>query len=145
MRKGFRVSLGLAAVVVSSACFHTTIETGLPASNETISVMWAHSFIFGLVPPATVSAASKCKNGVSRVETQHSFLNGLVYWITSGIYSPVQIDVTCASSNKMSSTQGSAAQPVIRAADPSIEARTAAMTQAVELAAKTGQAVFVAF
>ena len=141
MRKGIRAFLGLTAVLVCSACWHATIETGLPASSETISVPWAHSFIYGLVPPNTVSSASKCKNGVAKVETQHSFLNGLVAAITFSLYTPMQIDITCASSNRMAS----ASEPTIRAKGESLEARTAAVAEAVALSQKLSQAVYVTF
>ena len=140
MHKGFRAFLGLTAVLVCSACYHATIETGLPASSETITIPWAHGFVYGLVPPSTVASASKCKNGVAKVETQHSFLNMLAQWVTFGIYTPIQIDVTCASSNRMSS-----ADAVIRAKGASPEARTVAVAEAVALSQKLSQAVYVTF
>jgi hypothetical protein len=145
MRSDIRAIVGLTAVLACSACFHATIETGLPASSETITVPWAHSFIYGLVPPNTVSSASKCKNGVAKVETQHSFLNGLVGLITFQLYTPMQIDITCASSNRMASAAGSTTEPVIRAKDGSLGARTAAVTEAVALSQKLSQAVYVTF
>jgi len=78
-------------------CYHATIETGLPASNESINKPWASGWIYGLVPPSTVAAASQCPHGVARVETVHSFLNQLVGALTLGIYTPMSIKVTCAS------------------------------------------------
>lgn len=92
--------------VLSSGCYHAKISTGLPASADTINIPWAHSFIFGLVPPAEVDATTKCTNGVAMVETQMSFLNGLVGGITYGIYTPVQITVTCASASRAAVPQG---------------------------------------
>jgi hypothetical protein len=81
-----------------TGCYHAVIETGRPAdTSSTITIPWAHSFIFGLVPPKLVDAAQQCTNGVARVETQHSFLNGLAAVLTFSIYTPMQIDVTCAS------------------------------------------------
>ena len=94
----------LAVVVLATAalgCYHATIETGRPASSQVVDVPWAHSFIVGLVPPATVDVASECENGVARVETQQSFLNGLVAVLTWSIYTPMQITVTCAASGGM--------------------------------------------
>jgi hypothetical protein len=64
--------------------------------DTVIDMPWANSFIFGLVPPATVEAAAKCPGGVAMVETEHSFLNWLVGAITFGIYTPIHIKVTCA-------------------------------------------------
>jgi hypothetical protein len=100
--------LSLAAVLVlSSACYHVTVETGLPASNETITKTWAHAFLGGLVPPQTVETASKCKNGVAKVESQMSPLNLIASMLTYSIYSPMQIEVTCASSNKTAAVESS--------------------------------------
>ncbi len=78
------------------ACFHTTIDTGLEPSQRTIHEPWANSWIVGLVPPSTIETAEKCPSGVSKVETQQSFLNGLVGILTLGIYTPMEIKVTCA-------------------------------------------------
>lgn len=49
-----------------------------------------------LVPPSTVSTSSKCPNGAARVETQLSFVNQVVSLLTLGIYTPMQVTVTCA-------------------------------------------------
>jgi len=88
----------LLLVLVLSGCWHATIETGLTPSGDSISNAWAHSFIYGLAPPATVETAQRCPNGVARVETQHSVLNMLATWISFGIYSPMTIKVHCAAS-----------------------------------------------
>jgi Bor protein len=90
----------LLALVVScavlGACYHATITTGATPSSDQISQPWASGWIYGLVPPSTVEAAAKCPNGVAQVETQHSFLNELVGFLTIGIYTPMSILVTCA-------------------------------------------------
>ena len=67
------------------ACYHATVETGLEPSLQTVHEPWANSWIVGLVPPSTVETAEKCASGVSKVETQQSFLNGLVGFLTLGI------------------------------------------------------------
>ena len=128
--------VALAAFSLSS-CYHATIETGLATSSDSITVPWAHSFVYGLVPPATVSAAAKCKNGVAKVETQHSFLNGLVYVLTWGIYSPVTITVTCSNGQRAALDNGSL---IAVGSNPQ-----AAVQQAVELARETGNPVFLKF
>lgn len=87
----------LFGALIVLGCYHATIETGLPASTETINKPWASSWIYGLVPPTTVAAASQCPHGVARVETEHSFLNQVVGILTFGIYTPMSIIVTCAS------------------------------------------------
>ena len=79
-----------------AGCYHATIDTGLAPGAKTIKKPWAHCFVFGLVPPSVVEAQNECENGVARVETQHSFLNGLVGILTYAIYTPMTITVTCA-------------------------------------------------
>ncbi|MCZ6775911.1 MAG: Bor family protein [Ignavibacteria bacterium] len=88
-------ALALISALSLLGCYHATIETGLTPSGEVIHKSFASSWIYGLVPPSTVSTATKCPNGVAKVETQHSFVNGLVAGITLGIYTPINIKVTC--------------------------------------------------
>ena len=86
----------LTLLLVGGGCYHATIETGATPSPTVIRNDFASSWIYGLVPPKTVSTASQCPNGVARVETQLSFVNGLVGILTLGIYTPMAILVTCA-------------------------------------------------
>lgn len=86
-----------------SGCYHATVETGLTPSTLTLEQRWANSWIYGLVPPETINTSARCPNGVARVETQLSFLNQLVGVLTLGIYTPMDVRVTCA--------QGSSAAP----------------------------------
>jgi len=101
-----RFLTALGSAVVLSACYHATIETGLTPSTETIYKPWASGWVYGLVPPATVSTASQCKSGVARVETVHSFLNQLVGFLTLGIYTPMEIKVTCAAGKAALNSDG---------------------------------------
>jgi len=92
--------LGVTMLVLSSVgCFHAIIETGAAAGTEVIAQPWASGWIYGLVPPKPISAASHCKSGVARVDTQRSFLNQVVSALTLGIYAPMDIKVTCAASH----------------------------------------------
>lgn len=89
------VMLALATLVLGG-CYHATVNTGLTPGSTQINQPWATSFIYGLVPPATVEAMQQCgAAGVARVETQHSFLNALVGGITFGLFTPMTITVTC--------------------------------------------------
>lgn len=60
------------------------------------------------MPPSVVEAQSECENGVARVETQQSFLNGLVNVLTGGIYTPMTVIVTCAAGDMSSAAVDSA-------------------------------------
>ena len=89
------VAVMLAAV--TTGCFHASVTTGLRPSGETVEDKWTDSFISGLVPPNTVAAGSICGEGrIACVDTRVSFLNQFVSFLTLGIYSPMEIVVTCA-------------------------------------------------
>ena len=88
----------LALILFSWGCYHATIDTGLEPGSQVIEQPFASGWIYGLVPPQTIETAERCPNGVARVETQISFVNYLVTAITFGIYTPMHIKVTCASS-----------------------------------------------
>ena len=90
----------VAALLFTGACYHTTIETGAAPSPQVIQQEWAASWIGGLVPPDPVETAAKCPNGVSKVETQHSFLNMVANVLTFGIYTPMTITVTCGTGRR---------------------------------------------
>lgn len=121
--------------VLTSGCYHAVVETGRPAGTTTIDKAWAHGFLWGLVPPSTVETAQKCPSGVAKVETQMSFLNMFANFLTSGLYSPMQITVTCA--------QGGTADA--RTINGKNIPPREAIAQAAEMAARAGAAAFVAF
>lgn len=129
-----------------TACYHATIETGRPVSADIISIPWANSFVYGLVPPPIVETAAKCPNGVAKVQTQHSFLNSLVGAITFGIYTPIQIDVTCAASGSVKTSDASTSVPVVRVGQSADSAaRMSAVNRAAAIAHETDRAVYVQF
>jgi Bor protein len=129
------------AALLLPACYHATIETGATASTTVIRKGFASGWIYGLVPPKAVETASKCPDGVARVETQLSFVNQLVGFLTLGIYTPMEIVVTCAEPAAMSSD---ATELVVPAGDGALERRTA-MAAAVARAVETGGPVLVRF
>ncbi|HTS83338.1 MAG TPA: Bor family protein [Myxococcaceae bacterium] len=101
-------------LLLSAGCYHASIETGMKPGTDRIEKEWAASFVFGLVPPDTIDAQSKCKSGVSKVETQHSFLNALVAFFTIQIYTPMDLTVTCAAG------PGASLEPSGRGASPQV-------------------------
>jgi hypothetical protein len=80
----------------ATACYHATIQTGLTPSTTMVEKRWASSWIAGLVPPSAVNTMQQCPGGVARVDTQLSFPNMLVGFLTFSIYTPMDIVVTCA-------------------------------------------------
>jgi hypothetical protein len=133
----------LVAVVALVACYHATIETGLQPSTQTIEKSFASGWIYGLVPPSTVSTTSRCPSGVARVETQLSFVNQLVNFLTLGIYTPMSIKVTCAATGHAQATPS--APTVGVRADASTLVVQAVFAAAAAQATSTGAPVFVHF
>jgi hypothetical protein len=134
------VAVALVALALTG-CYHATIDTGLAPSGETISVPWAHGFVYGLVPPSTVDAAEECPNGVAQVETQLSFLNQLANLLTFGIYSPMTIEVQCAAGGD--DMDASAAIDVPADATPT--ERADAIGAAAQQSRESGEPVAVMF
>ena len=127
--------VGLACVIaLTSACYHATVDTGLTPSTVTIEKAWANGWIYGLVPPSPVETAQKCPNGVAKVETQLSFANQLVNFLTLGIYTPMEIKVTCALARTSSLS-------VIKAGAD----KRRAFEAAVQLSIETHQPVLVSY
>ena len=138
MMRRLRSVTVLAAAFALSACFHAVVETGRPAGTKVINKPWAMSFIYGLVPPPVVNTASDCPGGVSKVESQISFLNGLVAALTFSIVTPMTITVTCAGG-------AASATPAIKLENATPEQKAAAIGQAADLAVKTKAPVYVQF
>lgn len=128
-----------AALVLSMACWHAVITTGRAESSTVVEKQWASSFIYGLVPPDPLDVESQCKSGVAKVETQHSFLNGLVAFLTFSIYTPIDIKVTCAGAGMAPKTS------MITPSTDTPAARKDAMAQAFDQAVHTDQPVFVRY
>ena len=89
--------LALIALMASAGCYHVTVVTGAPSASQKIDKPWQNSFVEGLVPPSEISSKETCPQGVAKVETERSFLNGLVSSLTYSIYTPLHATVTCAS------------------------------------------------
>lgn len=120
----YRIASLVVLAVFTTGCYHSTVRTGSPLGTTTIEQPWALSFVYGIVPPPTVETASKCPSGVAQVESQQSFLNGLVGALTFGLFTPMSIKVTCAASGRAEApavrSQGDAVKSISRAADMAI-------------------------
>ena len=95
-----RLVTTIVAVSLSTGCasYHAVVNTGIEPGPRKIEDKWADSYLSGLVPPDAVDADPGCgEGGVAMVETRISFLNGLVSALTLGIYTPMEIVVTCGS------------------------------------------------
>jgi hypothetical protein len=99
--KHARIVLALLLLVAIVGCYAASVDTGRTPSTQVIKKPWASCWIYGLVPPSTVETAAKCPSGVATVKTNISFVNGLVGILTLGIYTPMEIVVTCADESSM--------------------------------------------
>ena len=134
--------LTLAAVCAfASGCFHQVVQTGRTPGATVVSKPWTPTFIFGLVPAPPIDVSKECPNGVATVETQMSFVNGLVSAITFGLYDPHDVKITCAAGR--ASLDG--AREINIARNSSEAERNAGFAAAIELSARTGQPVTVRF
>lgn len=117
----------LASAALLSGCFHQIVQTGRTPGTTVVERPWTATWLWGLVPAEEISTVAQCPNGVATVETQQSFLNGLVGALTLGIYTPQEVRVTCAT--------GSAALPIERRIElgpgSSTEQRLLAIQQAI--------------
>jgi hypothetical protein len=132
-----RRAAAVVAAFLLTGCYHAVIQTGRPESSDIITLKWANGFVYGLVPPPVVETAARCTNGVAKVETQHSFLNILAAAVTFGIYTPIQIDVTCAA-------RGTASADAVIKVEKGVTAEQA-MNAAVSMSVEKDSPVYVQF
>lgn len=132
-----------AFLFVLPGCYHATIDTGLTPGSEVIHQKFASCWVYGLVPPKTVMAAEKCEHGVALVETQYSFLNWLVGAVTFGIYTPMEIKVTCAMAGGAQLPPAPA--DIVVSANATPEEVEAAFMKAADLAVSEDRPVYVEY
>ena len=104
--------LALASIVViCTGCYHTIVETGLEPGVTAYDEQWETAWLIGLIP-AEVDAREVCGGPWARVETQQSFLNGLVSLLTLGIYSPHEVTIVCAAGQSGTDPGEASSQPI---------------------------------
>lgn len=85
-----------AGFALLTGCYRVTVVSGTTPSPTVVDNPWQHSFLYGLVPPSEINVKEQCPNGVYKVETETSFLNGLAAALTSSLYAPIHAKVTCS-------------------------------------------------
>ncbi len=134
-----RPLLALALLAATAGCYHAVIDTGRPASATVVTKSFAPSFIYGLVPPAPLNVSQQCTSGVAKVETMHTFVEGLVAAITWGIFTPMSMKVTCAAA----APGRDDATFVTRGLAP--DAQAAVVAEAIERARTSAAPVYIKF
>jgi hypothetical protein len=127
------IPLVAVAALLTTGCFHQVVRTGAAPGGTVIQQPWTATWVFGLVRADEIDARTLCPGGVAIVETQQSFMNGLVGALTLGIFTPQHVTITCAGAG---GGPGGAAMLTIPA-DAGIEQAHAVARGAVALAERT--------
>ena len=144
--KNLRVLVFICMGALAMGCYNATIDTGLTPSTTVIEKKWASGWILGLVPPATVETMEKCPSGVAKVSTKLSFLNMVVSNITFGIYTPMEVVVTCAAGSATAeATEDVIKQKVVIPVNATTAEKQEAIQQAMELSAKGQEDIQIEF
>lgn len=88
----------LAALTLSTGCYTTklVVADADPDRANTHST-WQHTFFWGLVSPGSVNLSSYCgQNGIARARSQVGGIGLIAYWLTAGVWTPIQVRITCA-------------------------------------------------
>ncbi|TVR29829.1 MAG: hypothetical protein EA390_09090 [Balneolaceae bacterium] len=141
MRKYTIAVLAILGSILFTGCYHAQITTGMEPSAEVYEQTFASSWIYGLVPPSVVEAQNHCRNGVARVETRLSFVNQLVGMLSFGIYTPMHIKVTCASSRADIPTDRSTMYTIN--SDDSEDVISSTLSKAVEKSLKDSEPFYL--
>ncbi|WP_299777433.1 Bor family protein [uncultured Formosa sp.] len=96
----FKKTMKMMTVVFASSmlltsCYSYTTVVGAGAQGNSQTKEWNHYVIYGLAPVG-VSDAKEMAGGATdyTVNTQQTFVNGLVAALTFGIYTPTMTTVT---------------------------------------------------
>jgi len=87
-----------AILVTLTGCAQQTFTMRDVPASAPKQVTTHHFFISGLGQEKSINAAAVCGRAdkVIRTETQHTFVNGLLGFITLGIYTPREARVYCS-------------------------------------------------
>ncbi len=99
MKKVISLILGVSVIVLMSGCLTQQAKISGDASGEPKVKKTQHMFVFGLAnQPQVIDAAEVCggANNVVAVETQTTFIDGLVAGLTYNLYTPRTVKVFCA-------------------------------------------------
>lgn len=85
------------AVLFMSGCATQSFSINGTTDDEPTYDNMQHFFVSGLAQEKDVNAAEICRGAenVVKVETHHSFVNGVLGFITYGIYTPRDARVYC--------------------------------------------------
>jgi len=94
-----KAASGLALMASLAGCYTTTMRSGLPANAARIEYdkRWHHGVIWGIAElSGPYNLKEVCPQGWAEISTETSFLAGLLYAVTSGVYAPQTVTVRCS-------------------------------------------------
>lgn len=95
------VALGLA--IAATGCATHTINYKNPTAQSGGATQSAKQsfFLWGLVGGAEVDLVRMCPTGVAQIQSKTSFGDQLFTFFTGGIYSPMSVNVQCATGSSV--------------------------------------------
>lgn len=138
-----KIISGILLVMLISGCYNAVVMTDKTPSDVVIDQPWAMGFIYGLVPPTPIDASKSCPDGIAKVETKISFLNGLVSAITFSIVTPMHITVTCAAPGMTAELNGSAENLIAVPTEATDEEIQEIYKYASDLAVRNNEPIYV--
>lgn len=95
-----RLCVCLVVAAICQGCMQHTykIGTGAPEDAPVVYKHWQHHWLFGLIRPKLqkeLDVARVCPSGNATVHEEMSFVNGLVDILTTFIYAPTTVTITC--------------------------------------------------
>ena len=91
-------AISLVAIAASGCSKIYYHNGGAPVSNKSAATYqdWHHDGVLGLVEFSDpVDLKARCQKGWDTVETENSFLTGLVGAVTNSLYTPREANVVC--------------------------------------------------
>ncbi|KHA61511.1 lipoprotein bor [Vibrio variabilis] len=92
-----KVMIIAALSVLATGCAQQTFVMSKEETSKPTTTQSHHFFIDGLAQKKEVDAAGTCGSAdkVAKVEVQKTFVNGLLEFVTLGIYTPREARVYC--------------------------------------------------
>ncbi|HVP68420.1 MAG TPA: hypothetical protein VMT17_14290 [Anaeromyxobacteraceae bacterium] len=89
----------LCALLFVTGCFHVNYVTNKPPASAPAYDGWHSNVAWGLAEVSDpVDVPKLCPNGYARIESELTFVQGLVQYLTIGIYNPQNVTVRCVAS-----------------------------------------------
>ena len=88
-------SAGLVGLAALAGCYNLKFyhPDALPVGET--HVVWVHAFLWGTVTVGAVDLDAECPRGVRLLKTNRTAADFAASWLTLGLYTPMNVVVTC--------------------------------------------------